>query len=409
MNIIIHRYNSICEPDFIDAFQSLGINVIEDRAEMERKSISVDERVKVLGELILTQQPLFVFSINFFPYIALVCEKLKCLYVCVSVDCPVVELFSKAIKSPYNRVFLFDRKQYEEVHELNPECIFHMPLGVNVSRINDTIGEPFGGSISENIVEGFEKNDGRCRYKYDVSFVGSLYAEKDPTPEIIAKLPVYEQGYAQGLIAAQSLFPGQELLEAGVDKRLIEAMKKADRNFYPADFSAINTDKFVAVNNYFSFNLSAKDRIYTLNRLAEVAQVHLFTRSDASLLRGVKVHGGVSSLVEMPKVFRESKINLNTTMRAIRTGLPQRIWDVLGCGGFLLTNYQEELPEFLEVGRHLVAYETVDEACELVQYYLSHDEEREEIARCGYEAVMQQHTVINRVSDMIRVVMNTLE
>jgi len=393
MNIVIHRYNSICEPDYIDAFKALGINVIEDNLEMSDKSISIDEKIKGLGEMILVNQPVFVFSINFFPYIAMVCEKLKCIYVCVSVDCPVVELFSVAIQSKYNRVFLFDYAQYLEVKSLNPECIYHLPLGVNATRIDDTIGK-------------YDCNT--TKYKYDVSFVGSLYSEKDDLKNIIDKLPLRMQGYCSGLLAAQSLYNGQELLEGGMTDELAQAIKAADKGFYPSDLSVVNTDKFVATNNYLSYHLTSLDRIQMLNNLAEVADVHLFTRSDTSVLKKVVCHGGVSSLVEMPKVFRQSKINLNMTMRAIRTGLPQRIWDVLGSGGFLLTNYQSEIPQNLEIGKHLAAYETTAEACELIEYFLSHDDERETIAAAGYEFVKEKHTVLHRVSEMIRTVSATM-
>lgn len=393
MNVLIHRYNSICEPDYIDAFKAIGISVIEDNVEMICKSTPVEDKVKILGEMILTHRPLFVFSINFFPYIAMVCEKLQCLYVCVSVDCPVVELFSVAIKSKYNRVFLFDYAQYLEVHEFNPNCIFHMPLGVNVNRIDSTIGA---------------YNRYKVHYKYDVSFVGSLYSEKDSLKGVLPNLSLRMQGYCSGLLAAQSLFNGQEIIEKAVTDELIDAIKSADKGFYPSDMSLINTDGFTVVNNYLSYHLTAYDRIHFLNEVAKISEIHLFTRSDTSELKNVICHGGVSSLKEMPVVFRESKININTTMRAIRTGLPQRIWDVLGCGGFLLTNYQCEIPENLEIGKHLVAYESIEEACELIDYFLRHDDEREEIARQGYEYVKANHTVIHRVNEMIRIINNTL-
>ncbi len=92
-------------------------------------------------------------------------------------------------------------------------------------------------------------------------------------------------------------------------------------------------------------------------------------------------------------------------MRPIRSGLPQRIWDVLGCGGFLLTNAQAEIPGFLEPGRHLAVYETVDEACELVRYYLMHEDERARIAAEGYAEVTEKHTIPARVASMISMIM----
>ena len=44
------------------------------------------------------------------------------------------------------------------------------------------------------------------------------------------------------------------------------------------------------------------------------------------------------------------KIYLNMTIKPIQTGLPLRIFDIMGCGGFLMTNYQAELPEYFEIG-----------------------------------------------------------
>ena len=428
MNILIHRYNSICEPDYIEAFKSLGIEVIEDTAEMTDKNISIESKVTTLGEKILEHHPMFVFSINFFPYISMVCEKLGVMYVCVSVDCPVVELFSEQIRNKCNRVFLFDYQQYLDIRDENPECIFYMPLGVNVSRIDATIGEPDWDAMlraaSSEKVDGEYQLEHKFEYKYDVSFIGSLYNEKNPFPEMYQKLPPRYQGMCDGLLAAQELFNGQELLEKAVTDELVEAIKRADSNrFLDNEFNVVNTDGFIAVNDYLSKELTVRDRV---NLIASISmymkiydeemgtggshrhQIHLFTRSNTEdlcrLAPDTQIHGGVKTLTEMPKIFRETKINLNPTMRSIRTGLPQRIWDVLGCGGFLLTNYQVELPEYLEVGSHLAAYENVDEACELIQYYLEHEEERIQIAKSGYELVKNKHTVQSRVIEMIKII-----
>ena len=139
MKIIIHRYNSICEPDLIEAFRACGITVIEERIEMEQKSISASERIRSLSELILTHQASFVFSVNFFPYISEICQRLHVLYVALSVDCPVLELFSAAIRNSCNRIFLFDHTQYERFQPENPGGIFYLPLATNVDRWERTL------------------------------------------------------------------------------------------------------------------------------------------------------------------------------------------------------------------------------------------------------------------------------
>ena len=61
-----------------------------------------------------------------------------------------------------------------------------------------------------------------------------------------------------------------------------------------------------------------------------------------------------------------------------------RIFDVLGAGGFLLTNYQEELEDYFEIGKDLVCYSSEEDLLQKTAYYLEHDEERKQIARNGY-------------------------
>lgn len=394
MNIIFYRYKSICEPDFIDAFKALGISVIEDNQGME-SNLSLDERMSFLGDLIADHKPLFVFSINYYPFISILCDRLHVFYVAITVDCPVFEIFNTSIKSKFNRLFLFDKKQYDMIHSENPECIFHMPLGAACERSIDLLGDVSG-------------------YDYDISFVGSLYKEKDPldnlllNPEIKNYEPVIDD-----VITAQlgSDVYGYETIKSNLPSGVISALKKADPNFYPSDMSVFDISEYVALSDYLCPHATYLERVKLLNLIAEnitakaANELHLFTQSDTNALSPkVTTHGGVDSLKEMPFVFRKSKINLNITTRSIESGLPQRIWDVLACGGFLITNYQPEIDLFFKDGVHLVTYRSYGELLEKTDYYLSHDEERETIAQQGCNYVKEYGTVTSRVIEMLRVI-----
>ena len=96
------------------------------------------------------------------------------------------------------------------------------------------------------------------------------------------------------------------------------------------------------------FKIASVQRRRALLALAARYPVSVYSNSDVSDLIRVKYRGGVDYWSEMPKVFHESKINLNFTIPNIKTGLPLRMWDVLGSGGFLMTNYQAELPLYLK-------------------------------------------------------------
>ena len=261
MEILFHRYGSICEPDIIDAFQTLGVNVIEEDSEIQNKRISGEVRIRLLAEKILTNKPAFVFSINYFPYISEVCQKLNVMYVCLSVDCPVLEFFSDSIHNSCNRIFLFDYNQYLQFKDENPECIFYLPLGTNVSRWDEALKD-------------VKKDTGeqKDRWLYDVSLVGSLYNEKSPYDDL--KMDDFDRGFADGLIEAQLKLPGLDLVYEVLDKRTIESIKNAKnaqdinpwQNYVMAD-AFTDTEQYIAANYYLAMRISEQERIRFLNML----------------------------------------------------------------------------------------------------------------------------------------------
>ena len=93
---------------------------------------------------------------------------------------------------------------------------------------------------------------------------------------------------------------------------------------------------------------------------------------------------------KMPLLFKSTKVNINPSLRLIRTGIPQRALDIMGAGGFLLSNYQPELAEFFENGEEAVMYDSVQDAVEKCDYYIRHDDERRRIARNGYIKVKNE-------------------
>jgi len=78
-----------------------------------------------------------------------------------------------------------------------------------------------------------------------------------------------------------------------------------------------------------------------------------------------------------------------------------RTWLTLGCGGFLLTRYIPGLEEFFGNHRHLVWFRSHDEALELVDHYLAHEDERERIARAGCEYVHAYHTFRHATAEIV--------
>ncbi len=412
MEILFYRYNSICEPDILQVFTDFGITVHTEEMEMTDKTVTPKQCAARITEWLMGHPIAFVFSINFFPAISYTCDHFKIPYVCWSVDSPVAELFSNALKNEWNRIFLFDHAQYQFFHPVNPDHIFYLPLATNVKRW-------------ENVILNMTDED-FTTYGADVSFVGSLYTEKckydalllaqsasksssglDKTSSVHKSdahvISSYTQGFVAGLIEAQLKVYGYNFIYDSLNDRVIREIADADPDFYHGSDTYMNTDRYLTAHQYIGIKLAAVERERTLSRLSKNFRVALYTHSDTSTLPDIDCRGGAGTLTEMPKIFHASKINLNMTMRPIETGLSLRIWDVLGCGGFLLTNYQAEIPEYFEIGKDLETYESMEELEQKVQYYLTHEEERVEIAVNGYEKVAGYHTWTQRVTEMLRV------
>lgn len=414
MEILFYRYNNICEPDLIQTFTGFGITVCTEEMEMTDKTVTPKQCAVKITQWLAEHSFAFVFSINFFPAISYTCNRFQVPYVCWSVDSPVPELFSNALKNKWNRVFLFDRAQYRLFHPVNPERIFYLPLAANVKRW-------------ENVVLNMTEED-FVRYGQDVSFVGSLYTEKCRYDKLLRAQPAnvpadsgihdasvtntglsqYTRGFVSGLIEAQLKVYGCNFIADALTDRVIREIADADPDFYKGADTYQDTGRYLAAHQYIGVKLAAVERERILNRLAEHFQINLYTRSDTSALPKVHCMGPALTLTEMPKIFHASRINLNITMRPIETGLSQRIWDVLGCAGFLLTNWQAEIPEYFEIGKELETYESMEELEQKVQYYLTHDDERIEIALAGYEKVARLHTYELRVAEMIRMLNTAL-
>lgn len=391
MNVLIYRYGSICEPDIIESFKKLQLNVVEENTEINHKGLLPSDQVKLVKQALDKYHPMFVFSINFFPAIADICHIYRTKYLCWTVDCPVLELFSKSVQHSTNRIFLFDRTQYERIYPYNPEGIFYLPLAAATERFDEVIAD-----ITERDKE---------KFRSDISFVGSLYIEKNPLRKIGTKLPEFVKGYIDGIVNASLKVMGYNFMEETITQEIVSVLKEADSQFYSLkETSYIDISKFVAAHSYLGIQAAETERIRTLNTLAQFFNVDLYTRSDVSELKNVCVHSGVKTLTEMPKIFHLSKINLNMTIKPIQTGLPLRIFDIIGCGGFCMTNFQAEIPELFEIGVDIEAYSSLEELVDKCSYYLIHEDERQKIALNGYRKVKEYHGYINRIVEMIRTI-----
>ena len=163
------------------------------------------------------------------------------------------------------------------------------------------------------------------------------------------------------------------------------------------------TVEYVYANYFIARKITAIERNRLLTAVSNRFETKLYTHNKTPELPKIKNMGAVDYYDIMPFVFKNSKINLNITLRSIQTGIPLRCFDIFGAGGFLLTNYQADLFDYFTPGEDFDFYDSEESLLAKIDYYLSHDKERAEIARNAYEKVKSGHTYKHRLELMMEV------
>jgi len=108
--------------------------------------------------------------------------------------------------------------------------------------------------------------------------------------------------------------------------------------------------------------------------------------------------------MDLYRGLRHGKIGLNNVIDFARgEGGNMRQFEVTGCGSLLLTEEHPSLSRHFEPGREVETYGSFEELVEKITYYLSHDREREEIARRGQERCLRDHSLEQRTEWLIEI------
>ena len=316
-------------------------------------------------------------SYDFVPTIAQACFETGIPYIAWVYDSPQKELYTHYAKYPCNYIFAFDKMQVRRMQDIGIKHAVHMPLAVHVDKVN--------------IVSDFMDQRGRKEYLNEIAFVGQLYKVENEDALLKQMGESLEQQMHQNIDSCFMKWDKSVQMHGLMSKACVEYLSELEQHkvcrLYP-----YMSEQFYYEAALLSRMLANRERVHTLNRLADKYDVAFYTydKDVSQLSEKVKVRAGMSyDLLSL--VYQKSKINLNITLHCIETGASQRVLDVMAAGGFLLSNYQEELEEMFVPGEEIVLYHDEQELEELITYYLTHDEERERIARKGQEKVLREY------------------
>jgi hypothetical protein len=104
---------------------------------------------------------------------------------------------------------------------------------------------------------------------------------------------------------------------------------------------------------------------------------------------------------EQNDVYNGSKIVLSINcVNDVKKYFSDRQLISMASGSLALSKYIPGIEEYFENHKHLVWFNTKEECLDLINYYLKHDDEREQIGINGARELLKQHTYFERVSEL---------
>ena len=381
MKILMADWNSFGREDMQEALIACGhrCETFPFDKNSDRSDPKTAESVKAQ---IRKHTPDRVFSFNYFPQIAVACRDEDVPYVSWIYDSPYVQAYSYTIAFPTNTIYLFDKEWVQEVNRNRITNVRYLPMASAPGRIEKLVVKAAGAA-------------GRDA---DICFIGSLYrGSHDFWSRMEPKLDPYTRGYLEALIRAQSEIYGANFIESSLNEKAISGMKAA----LPMDtFSdGVESIEYLYGQYVIDREITARERTDLLSALADKYPLTVYTGSEC-VIPNALMKKPIDHLEESPVVMNRSKINLNISLRSIKSGMPLRIFEIMGSGGFLMTNYQADLMDCFIPGEDLVYYEDREDLIDKCGYYLEHEDERREIAENGLRKIKEAHTFEHRVREM---------
>lgn len=112
--------------------------------------------------------------------------------------------------------------------------------------------------------------------------------------------------------------------------------------------------------------------------------------------------GGVVRGRELARVIRGARVSLGAhavpTQRRERACASNRMWKVMGCGGFYLGPRVADIERFARDGVHCAWYDTATDALERIRHYLDDPGARKLVARAGRLHALAEHSYAQRLA-----------
>lgn len=383
---ILYVYGKTRSRDIVLALQKLGYEADEYFGPQSDCRL-VDDEICTLVSYIQENAITHLMSVHMLPNLVVAAEKTNIQYIVMLWDAPCLTMTTALGKSDNLWVTSFDKLDCDRFKADGTKNVLYQPLSVHKDSIlHWNVKHRLGGN-----------------YFHNISFVGRLY-EGNLYDRYVKEIPTNMQEYFTSIMEdAAFRWDGINRIYGTVSKEILEYIKMANPGFVIQNPYIIPDEQFFEMR-YLVRKIANIERICCLNMLAEEYGLTFYTDSDIEqelLSPNMKIMPPVESGEAISIVYAGSKINLNISLKSIEEGTPLRVFDILGAGGFLLSSYCAETAELFVEDKEIVMFKTPEELLEKVDYYLSHDKEREKIAEAGQRKILRCYTHERRLKELL--------
>lgn len=146
----------------------------------------------------------------------------------------------------------------------------------------------------------------------------------------------------------------------------------------------------------------ATHRYAVLRAVAAAGRMQIRGHAWKTAPADLPVAGGPVYGNRLSQVIRGASISLGANSHPAqdtqRASVSNRMWKVLGNGGFYLGRRVADIESFAKDGLHCAWYRDEAHAAELTRYYLAQPEARDRIAQAGRAHALEHHTYAHRLA-----------
>ncbi len=379
MRILLYAWQAQNEKILADNCIKSGFEIVWFREPCKHYTRDVELAAKMIP-YIHSEGIEAVLSFDYFPIISMICDTCKIPYYAWVYDCPHFTLYANQIHVACNHIGIFDKEVVRKLQAKGVQTVYHVPLSVDAVCF-------------EQVIRKAGRQEAG-KFQSDISFVGSLYTDGyNYYDRLLGKdeQALFDDAIQRQTFSYDKNYLAEAVASGQIDISVIKKRMEQEGLMLGEDYFAEAEDILQA--SVLEKKVTVEERRALMLRIAEEFgkkyRFSLYTGSDLHEIPVLMKYqkGTVNYQTQMPLVFSGSKINLNLSLRSIHSGIPLRVLDIMACGGFVLSNWQPEIAEYLEEGKEIVTFACMEECMDKIHYYLAHDGERRRIAEAGHNKV----------------------